>query len=372
MENTPAKIEETQNAWTLIGFSHESKIGSVMNKTDLELQAMAQKALSKIKIPTTVNDIVEAEKLVVELRADFTAIQDRRKKLTSKFDAAISRLMEPEKMIAPAVKPLTDAILSLKKQAEAEAAKAKYHTDEVKRIKEQIATHISNHDAACKSKIVGLVDKAYSFALGNGDIKVEEVENYISRLMKSDKTSEAEFRIEAPVLTLNYVTLDEYGELLENASAEVRSPMDYRQDLHDALTAKFEFYNIAVKNKAESLKQAAEEKKAAEAKIEKEKAEAETANKLSAMATTHEVTQVSEHKALKKVYAIDTVGENWQDATMVMTAFVANLDKCKAELRVKNIWNLSIAQMAVALSAVKNKDENFGMAGLKFKLMDKL
>lgn len=372
MENTPAKIEETASAWTQIGFSHESKIGSVMNNTDLKLQAMAQTALSKIKIPTTVNDIIEAEKLVTELRADFTAIQEERKKLTSKFDNAISRLMEPEKLIAPAVKPLTDAILSLKQEAAKQAEKAKYHTDEVKRVKEQIATHISNHDAACKSKIVGLVDKAYSFALGNGDIKVEEIPNYISKLMKSDKTSEAEFTIIAPQVTLNYITPDEFNELLEGSLMDVKLPMDYRQDLNDALTAKFEFYNIAVKNKAASLAAAAEEKKAAEAEIEKQKAEAETANKLNAISTVHDAAPVAEHKALKKVYAIDMVGENWSDAVMVMTAFVANLEKCREELRVKNIWNLSIAQMAVALSAIKNKDNSFEFGNLKFKLMDKL
>lgn len=370
MENTPEKL--TADTWIKIGFSTESKIGSVMNKTDLKLQAMAQKSIAKIKIPSTIAEIVDAEKLVIELRNDYTEITNERKKLTSKFDNAISRLMEPEKLILPAVKPLTDAILRLKKEAEVEANKVKYHTDELKRVKEQIATHVTNHDAKCKTKIVDLVDKAYSFALGNGDVKVEEIGNYISRLMKSDKTSEKEFTITVPEIKTQYVTSDEVKELWENIAMEVRSPMDYRQDLHDSLQAKFEFYSIAVKNKVESLKQAAIDREAEEQKILKEKGEAETANKLNSLSTVHNATPVTTHKDLKKSYIIDMVGENWNDWAMVVTAFVSNLEKCKEEIRVKNIWNLDVSQMAVALCKLKNKDENFSFGELKFKQVDKL
>lgn len=368
--NTPTKTEKTPEqiaaAW--------SKMGLLMRETDMKLQAMAQSALQKIKIPTTIDEIIDAEKLVVELRADYNSILEERKKVTSKLDGAIAHLMEPEKLITPAVKPLVDAILSLKKLAEEQNNKVKYHSEEIKRIKEQIANHITNFDATCKQKIVELVDKAYSFALGNGDIKAEEVENYISRLMKSDKTSEKEFKISEPDFHLKYThtTSDERKELWENAIFGLKEPMIYRQDLHDALTAKFEFYDIAVKNKAESLKLAAQEREAAEAEIKKQASEAETANKLNSISTVHDATPVSTHKELKKVYTIDMIGENWNDATMVMTAFVANLDKCKDEIRVKNIWNLSIAQMAVALQNIKNKDNAFEFGTLKFKLTDKL
>lgn len=366
--NTPTKTEKTPEqisaAW--------SKMGLLMRETDMKLQAMAQSALQKIKIPTTIDEIIDAEKLVVELRADYNSILEERKKVTSKLDGAIAHLMEPEKLITPAVKPLVDAILSLKKLAEEQNNKVKYHAEEIKRIKEQIANHITNFDATCKQKIVGLVDKAYSFALGNGDIKAEEVGNYISRLMKSDKTSEKEFKITEPSMALKYASIEELSELWENAIFGLKEPMIYRQDLHDALTAKFEFYDIAVKNKAESLKLAAQEREAAEAEIKKQASEAETANKLNSISTVHDATPIATHKELKKVYMIDMIGENWNDATMVMTAFVANLDKCKEEIRVKNIWNLSIAQMAVALQNIKNKDEKFEFGTLKFKLTDKL
>jgi|GEM_PF-4518072 len=375
MENTNSQAPATKKTPEEISAAW-SKMGLSISNTDSKLQLMAQSAIQKIKIPTSVNEITEAEKLVVELRADYNAIVEERKKVTSKLDGVISHLMEPEKTITPAVKPLTDAILSLKQQAEAAANKAKYHAEEIKRIKEQIATHISNHDASCKRKIVELVDKAYSYALGNGDVKPEEVSDYLSKIMNNpkpeSKSSEKNFVIVEPSWQFAHVTHEEIHELWENAVMSVRSPMDYRQDLHDALVSKFEFYNIAVKNKEASLKQAAEDKAAEEAKIAKEASEAETANKLSAIATTHTATPVQTHKDLKKVYSIDMVGENWEDATMVMTAFVANLEKCKAEIRVKNIWNLSIAQMSVALCNIKNKDENFAFGNLKFKLMDKL
>lgn len=370
MENTPTQKtpEQIAAAW--------SKMGLAIRETDMQLQAMAQSAIKKIKIPTKVDEIVEAEKLVTELRNDFTNIQEQRKKVTSKLDSVISHLMEPEKLLAPAVKPLTDAIISLKKQAEVESNKIKWHNDEVKQIKEQIALHISNHDASCKQKIVDLVNKAYSFALGNGDVKPEEVNDYITKIMNNrkpdSKSSENNFTISIPSWQFKYVTQEEIHELWQNASSEIKDPMMYRQDLHDALVAKFEFYNIAVKNKVESLKQAAQEKEAAEAAIKKEASEKATAAKLNSISTTHNAEPVSEHKALKKVYAIDMVGENWNDWQIVVTAFVANLEKCKAEIRVKNIWNLDVSQMAVALCKIKNKDENFAFTGLKFIVMDKL
>lgn len=377
MENTTPQTTEnqvatTKEAWTKIGFSSESKIGMVMNQTDLKLQAMVQKSIAKIKIPQTVLEIAESEKLVVELRKDFTDIQTDRKKLTSKFDAAISRLMEPENTLKNAVPALTDAILQLKKVAEQEASKLKYKDDEIKRVKETIATHISNHDATCKRLIIDLVDKAYSFALGNGDVKAEEVSEYISKIMKGEKAGEDKFKITPPMIIVNCITNDEVKELWDHLATGVKEPMMYRQDLKDALDAKFEFYTIALKNKVESLKQAAEDKQAAEAAIQKQAAENEVANKLNAISVSAEPTLTNTHKALKKVYTIDMVGENWSDVVIVTTAFMSNLEKCKAKIRVKNIWNLSVAQMAVALCAVKNEDEAFAFSGLKFMLIDKL
>ena len=95
MENQLLQITEnqvliTKDAWTKIGFSSDSKIGTVMNQTDLRLQLMAQKTIGKIKIPKTIPEIAEAENLVIELRKDFIEIQTERKKLTSKFDNAIN------------------------------------------------------------------------------------------------------------------------------------------------------------------------------------------------------------------------------------------------------------------------------------------
>lgn len=371
--NTPTQKtpEQVSAAW--------AKMGLAMRESDMRLQAMAQAIIAKIKIPTTIAELPEAEKLLTELRSMYNNMVEERKKTTSILDGAIDHLMKSEKtveisprLIAPAIKPLTDAMVALKKQAEIEKNKVQWRNDELKQVKEQIATLISNHDAACKTKIIDIVDKAYSFALGNGDIKVEEVDNYISRCMKRDTCSEATFKIIAPSWQFKYVSHEEIHELWEHAVMSVRSPMDYRQDLFDAFKSKFEFYNIAVKNKEASLKQAAEEKEAAEAAIKKQASEAETANKLNAISNVHNPEIVNEHKALKKTYAIDMVGENWNDATIVMTAFVANLEKCKEEIRVKNIWNLSIAQMGVALSAIKNKDESFAFTGLKFKIMEKL
>jgi len=378
--NTPAIAEQkTKDAWVQIGFSSESKIGQVMNATDLKLQAMTQKSLAKIKIPKTTAEIIDAEKLVVELRADCAEVMNVRKSLTSKFDKAIARLMEPEKLFLPAITPLTEAILALKKEAEKEKEKVKWHDDEIKRNKEIIANHITNHDAACKQKIINLVDKAYSFALGNGDVKVEEVwtpdlqfGTFLKKVINGEKAGEKEFYIAPPIWTSKYTNAEENQELWDNAVMDVRSPMDYRQDLVDALSAKFEYYGIAVKNKAESLRQAAEDKEAAEQALLQEKTESETANKLNAIATVHTATPVTTHKELKKVYEIEMPENDWNIASQVVAAFIGNLEKCKGVIRVKNNWNLSIEQMSEALCKIKNADPEFEFGTLKFKITDKL
>lgn len=358
------KLKSVSAAW--------SKMGVAMRQTDMRLQAMAQKALAKIVIPKTTADIVAAEKLVIELNKDFTEIQTERKKLTGKLDGAITHLMQPENELKNAGPALKEAILALKKQAEQENAKLKYHDDEIKLNKELIANHISNHDAICKQKILTLVDKAYSFALGNGDVKVEELPAYLKKVINGEKAGEKEFYIVAPLWQSKYTTQEENQELWDNAVMDVRSPMDYRDDLNEALKEKFEFYNIAVKNKAESLKQAAAEKEAEENRIQQKKSEAETANKLNAMATTHTATQVTTHKDLKKVYEIEMIDQDWAVATQVLAAFVGNLDKCKAHLRVKDIFNLSVKQCAESLCKLKCSDPEFEFGSLKFKQVDKL
>jgi D-ribose pyranose/furanose isomerase RbsD len=364
-----------------------SKIGLAMSQTDMQLQAMAQKALAKVKIPKTVAEIVDGEKLITELRNDYTEIQSQRKVLTSKLDAAIAHLMKSEKLISgdekagipSAVKPIMDALVLLKKQDELDRQKIQWHDDEIKRNKEIIANHVTNHDATCKQKIINLVDNAYSFALGNGDVKLEEVwtpdlkfGTFLKKVINGEKAGEKEFHIAPPIWTSKYTSAEENQELWDNAVMDVRSPMDYRQDLHDALGVKFEFYNIAVKNKAESLKQAAEDKEVAEQELLKKKGEAEAANKLNSIATVHSATPITTHKELKKVYEIDMVENDWVVASQVVAAFIGNLEKCKDAIRVTNNWNLKISQMREALCKVKNADPAFEFGTLKFKSVDKL
>lgn len=369
VKKTPEQIAE---AW--------GKMGVAISATDFRLQAMVQKSLAKIKIPTKTSEIAEAEKLLKELNADYNEIQDERKKVTAKLDSAIGHLMISEKKfkgdeklgIPSAIKPLTDAIFNLKKQDELDRQKKAWHDDEIKANKELIANHITNHDAECKKKIVDLVDKAYLYALGNGDVKESEVETYIKNVMRGKKATEDNFKITVPAWKSKYTTTEENQEMWDNCAMDVRSPMDYRQDLKDALDVKFEFYNIAVKNKEASLKQSAIDKEEQENKIEKEAKESSTANALSAMAVTHTATPISTHKELKKIYEIEMPENDWSVVNQILAAFVANLDKCSTYIRVKSIYRLTVEQMAESLCKVKNAEPAFEFGSLKFKITEKL
>ena len=93
---------------------------------------------------------------------------------------------------------------------------------------------------------------------------------------------------------------------------------------------------------------------------------------LESMATTHTANPVTTHKALKKVYEIVMNENDEKTAISVIAAFVANLDKCRGGIRTKDIWNLSISQMASALCWYKNQNESFEMIGLKFNIVEKL
>ena len=368
---TPAKTMTLEEKQASVGAAWQ-KMGLAMSATDMKLQAMVQKAMAKIKIPTKTSEIIDAEKLVAELRADYNEVVNERKTVTSKLDGAITHLMKSEKLFSNSFTDLNNAILNLKKQAEQEKLKITYHTNEIKRIKEQVAIHISNHDAGCKTKILDIVDKAFTHALGNGDVKEAEVDTYISKVMKLRAGEDAFKLTKLEGMGLKYATQAEFDEIWDMMAMDVKDAMMYKQDCFDALKEKFNFYNIALKNKAESLKQAAEDRASAEAAIEKEKSDSAAANTLAAMSVSHNATPINTHKDLKKVNELEMVDGDWVTAQMIMSAFIVNLDKCKELIRVKNIWNLSIDQMAGALCKLKDKDSSFGFGSLKFKLVDKL
>ena len=355
-----------------------AKIGPAVNILDLKLQAMAQSILKRIVIPTEISQIATAEQFLKDIGPEYLLLVSERKALTSKFDAVSTYLMISEKLVAEALDVNSNfkkAILTLKQLDAKNKEKLKWHDDEIKSIKEKITNYINNHDAVCKSLILGQTDKAYSYALGNGDIKLEELDSYLVKCMK--RFTNDDFDLIKPMLSVTFkivhITEVEFLEIYDNLSADVKSPTNYMLDYHEAIISKFEFYNIAVKNKVASLEQASHEKLASEAKILKEKEAAETTAKLNAIATVHNAIPVSTHKDLKRVYVIDSGNNEWPDAVVVVAAFVANYEAVKDGVRVKDIWNLSIQQMANCLAWYKNKQGNEDWnCGVKFKIEEKI
>ena len=363
-----------------------SKIGLLMHNIDLKLQIASQQTIAKIKIPTTVEEIVEAEKLVIELRSDYTSIQKDRKELTARFDAASEHLMKYEKAVAAAVPPLNEAILKLKKMAEEQKDKVQYHDNEIKSLKEKIGNYIAEHDAECKRKILHQVEKAYSYALGNVDIKLEELNSYLTKVKAALKIDD--FLLKRPVVQQNdntgigpqntyfgtwkitNITLDEAIEIWDIMAPDATQPESYISLYFNDLETKFEHYNIAVKNKQASLEAAAKEAKEAEEKIKKDQSSLETANKLNSLANSNATVNTT-HRELKKVYTINLVENDEQFILNVAAAFITNLEKVRGGIRVKSLWKLSIEQMATALEWHKNKDANFE-CGVPFMLIDKL
>ena len=345
-------------------------MGVVVANTKLKLTQLTAAALLKIKeLPYDPAKILDYEANLKIVKSEKNIVIDTRKAVTAKFDAVTSGLMTSEKEFDPAIKVYEDALLFVKQSKAKADAVVQQKIDEVKRVREQISNSITSQFANFETLIVQTVAKYYEQFLAKG---VSE-KNLPESLVKAKAyLTENHFMLIKPSVATVYLTTDEVDAIwFELYTAKLISPTNFVEKYVAALTARFEFYGIAFKNKADSLALAKQQEAEALNAIADKKDDDAVAAKLDAIASNTTAPVVSVGKKIKSVYKLN-MEDSEQTAIQIISAFSVNWTTAKEELGIKKWFNLSVKQMGDALVSLKNKDNNFEVSGIVFIQVDKL
>lgn len=351
-------IDQKREAW--------GKMGVMVFKKELEFQASAQQSLAKLAVlPTTIEDVPKAEATLREVKAEQAKLVESRKAITSKFDAVAQRLMEPEKSFELPVSDFSKAIILVKKAYEQEEAKKKAKTDELNRIKQSLLMQVAGLDAEYKRLIAEKVNTAYTWALQNGT-KPEESNDYCDRVCF--RVTDSLFTPPRPNPARQYATIEEVNAIIEEVFKI--KPSVYTKLFVDELGKRFSDYEVAYNNKQQALELA---KKEQEQKLKEIQDQQQNSNIAAALETTATDLSVAPSgiKALKKAYEVQ-MDETFENAMKILSAFLANKDRCQPKTTVKKWFSFNADSAAKALAKVKSDDNAFAPVGINFIEVDKL
>lgn len=352
-------LVKKRNAW--------GNMGEAIYTGELALQARVQAKLIGITLPANISEVPQAEAMLKELKGEMNAIQDERKKITSKLDEVTARLMLPEKSMLEPIKSLEAEIIKVKKADAEERAKKQAKDNELKECREFLCTTLANIDAQYKRIISEKVSKAYEYALGDGNVQMAGLEEFTQKA--AVKFTEKDFTPSVPTRKLINVSAEEYAALAEEC---------FKVDANSYLLAyvvelekKFSDYEVALNNKEQAIARAKKEEEARLAAIAEEQSNKQVAAQLESASTDLNVSYGPVVKDLKEAYEVD-MPETVESVIKIMAAFTANLAVCLPKLRVTKWLAFTPAQAAGALAKVKNDDNAFSPSGITFKKVDKL
>lgn len=341
------------------------KFGITLSTSEFQLQAKAQQSILKIKMPQNIKDVPEAESLLKEIKQNQKAIETDRKALTTKLDEVTSRLMLSEKSLIDPIKNLETKIIEIKKEEEKRLQLENKKIDEKKSLKERLINIVNEHNLTCLNKIQEIVFKAYNYALGEGNIGLKELPEYIVKCENRLKASD--FTLELKPMAISLVSELEYLEIVKET---VNIGTDYIEIYKEELKKKFSDYDVAVNNKEQAIKLAKEKEIEERKKQEEEKINKDIAAKLESMAIMPDLF-TQETKALKKVYKVK-MEESPENAIRILSATISNWDKCSSKIGVKKWFQLSVTNCIVALEKIKNEDNTLSITGIVFEEESKL
>lgn len=342
-------------------------MGVIVSRKEFELQLQAQASLSKIEnMPTRVEDVPAAELALKEVRADQKIIESTRKGITGQFEAVTKRLMQAEKSFDVPITNYANAIIKVKNEYEKKEAEKKLKAQELKSIREVLATSVSHFDAAFKTKIANKVNAYYNWALSEGGITPDNLEAFLKKA--GAKLTDADFTPQRPTISHSYATAAEVEALINELFTI--NPSDYTAKYIIELENRFQDYEIAYHCKKEALEIAKKELEERQQAIAVEQQHNVIAAQLDFASTPLDV-QPAGFKALKKVYKIN-MPENEESAIKILSAYVANRAICSSKIRITKWLNFSVTNAITALEKAKCEDEKFQPAGIVFVETDKL
>ncbi len=344
-----------------------SDMGEATYKKELQLQGKAQQLIAKLITPTSMEDVVQAEEMLKEVKREAKLLQGERNAITSKFDALKERLMLSEKSIDAPVLAVTNAIITIKQAHEQQQRKVQAKADEVRRLREGILLTKNEIDASFKNKVVELVAAAYTNALTT-KVDPNKIGAYLNE--QNAKVDVRNFVFVPTTPALVYVTKEEYTTMY-NELFDLNN-QTYVDLFREQLDIRFDDYSIAFNNAEQALKIATTESEEKKAEITSEKNVVAVAAKLEAAASPVVQPELSfDTKGLKKSFEVDMT-ESLENSIIVMGAFVANVEKVKHMMKVNKWDSFNIGQMKNYLGKLKSADNNFQSNGIIWKEVSKL
>lgn len=331
-----AKIETTPSTQQI-----EAWVQLAQSKNELTQKlANSELALQKILLDVNVNDHKAIDEALAVYRKSHTMLIESRKEFTSIIEGNIVQpLMQFEKRSDPKVNAnyldLTTISLNLRQIA----AKKAHEFQALENEKNMFTNHCINEFLRIESKYIqdlnNAIDENYENHLTNNivtphllviegslrAVKIDAIRKFVPVIITKEQMQELFLKVEQP----------KYNEILENKISQLPHIfINYESDLANAAAA-IEQRELDAKIAAKEIAH---------------KLEAETAiNTLISQASTP-VVETPKIKVELKIEVINS--PEW--AQLIMTQFIANMPTLVKYVRVKTWDNLSIGQMATAIS----------------------
>lgn len=341
-----------------------------LHEGEISLQLVASEQVNRLAtLPTTIEQVPAAEEVLKNAKAKKKEINASRLELIKPLNTVLERLMMPEKSLDTPIQTMEASIIAIKKAEEVRKAQVQLKINEAKEIELHIQNKIAKYEADCKNYIETTCQKAYEYALGEGNISFMDHEAYIEKVISQRATASA-----FAALMPNTAFEPKYHSFEEKAAiVEKFMPTDFNifiEQFKTTIISKFMNYDLAIQNKEVALARAQKEAEEQRQQIEREKETAEAMATINASAQQMEI-DPSPTKALKQSFEVD-MPETFENAMLILAAFTANVDKCKDKTTTKKWFGFSADSAAKALAKVKSDDNAFAPKGIIFKVVDKL
>lgn len=349
----------------LLKFNAWGKMGLAVSVRELAIQVEGQQIAASLLTPTDILQVPAAEEALKTAKFKSNGLVEKRKEITGKLDAVVTRMMGPEKSLAQAIEASAAAIIKVKQDDRATQQGNAAKTQETATLREFVTIYVAQRNASFQIGMQELISAAYKFALEN--IPPEGLETYLPKV--AARAMVEKYTMPAPTVQSKLLTAEEVAAIL----GEVFTPRPataYVDDFSLYLKEKFSDYNIAWENKATALAQDTQEAAAVVASINEEAQSSVVEAKLDAISTPI-VTTTPGVKELKQVYEVD-MPDDFESAIRIMTACVANAGKVRECTRTTKWDAFGVLAIKRALAKIKSDDNEFAPGGIVFKIVDKL
>jgi len=358
-QNLPANTNDASEAALVVVLEEKKQqwgaLGVRTHNLGIELASTAEKIKAALPMPSDTSQINSTEAALKIAKQQTNQLVETRKATTNLVNTVFGKLMMPEKDLVEVYIPnIEKKLLELKRTKKAEDDLEQAKKDEKVRLKTEAIKYINDYDLLFKQEINKKVAGALEYALGVGNITAEGLEEYLKTVRAVFKPIQFVTPI-MKVVTKN-VTFEEFTAIWDEVKDQIKEPVFYVGGVVSLfemeLNKTFEFYDAALLNKTAALEQGKNMAAKNDEELKKQNSSSNVAATMQGMATTTATPATEKTRALKQKFEL-VMEVSEANALLVMAVFVANIDLVRQY--VKADWfKLSVAQMAAALTSVKN------------------